>query len=280
MKIISSGLASHLSGEVTTLATCWKLTRRDSTVMSFTNHNKDIMYNSLLYKASTGFTPTAIAANSNLSVDNLDIEGMLDDSAIKDEDINAGLYDFAEIEIFMVNYTDLTQGVLNLRRGYLGEVRLSGSNFVAEVRGLMQNLAQEIGELYSPSCRAKLGDSRCKINMEGYTVTGTITSITDNRVFEDSGRSEANNYFDYGKITFTSGNNSGLSMEVKTFIDNEINLVFPMPYNIQIGDGYTMQAGCDKTLSTCIGRYNNVVNFRGEPHVPGIDKMLQTAGTI
>ena len=30
---------------------------------------------------------------------------------------------------------------------------------------------------------------------------------------------------------------------------------------------------------TCNGTFNNLVNFRGEPHIPGIDKMMATAGT-
>jgi uncharacterized phage protein (TIGR02218 family) len=52
-----------------------------------------------------------------------------------------------------------------------------------------------------------------------------------------------------------------------------------MPYPITAGDSYTLQQGCDKTIGTCSNRYNNAINFRGEPHVPGLDKMLETAGT-
>jgi hypothetical protein len=40
-----------------------------------------------------------------------------------------------------------------------------------------------------------------------------------------------------------------------------------------------MTKGCDKTLPTCFAKFNNVVNFRGEPLVPGLDRMLETAGT-
>jgi uncharacterized phage protein (TIGR02218 family) len=280
MKQISTDLAAHIAGEVTTLATCWKLTCRDSTAFGFTDHDSDISIDSILYKAESGFTPSAIQNSASLSVDNLDIEGMLSAGNITEADIMAGLYDFAEIEIFQVNYNDITQGKLKLRRGWLGEVSLVNQQFVVEVRGLTQRLSQTIGELYSASCRATFADSRCKINPASYTVTGTVSSVTSNREFVDSGRTEGSGLFNFGKITFSSGANNGLSMEVKEFISGgKIILVLPMPYSISTGDNYNILQGCDKTLETCSSQYNNVVNFRGEPHVPGLDSMLETAGT-
>lgn len=284
MKSITSNLATHLAGEVTTLATCWKLTRKDAVVMGFTDHDTDLTVDSVVYKAASGFTPSAIESNSSLAVDNLEIEGMLDSAAIKETDVMAGLYDFAGVEVFIVNFADISQGKLKLRRGWLGEVSTAGGRFVAEMRGLSQMLSQNIGELYSASCRAKLGDSRCKVNMAGFTVTGAITSLTSNQIFIDSSRSEASGYFNSGKITFTAGLCNGLSMEIKEYTKlasggGKFTLALPMPFNLALSDSYSAQAGCDKTLSTCVSKYSNAVNFRGEPHVPGMDKMLETAGT-
>ncbi len=55
--------------------------------------------------------------------------------------------------------------------------------------------------------------------------------------------------------------------------------VMPMPYAIMVGDSYSVVAGCDKIFSTCAGRFDNAVNFRGEPHVPGTDRILETSAT-
>ncbi len=280
MKTISNELTAHLAQEVTTLAHCWKLTRRDNVVMGFTSHDKDLIISGVTYAAATGFTPTAISGSSSLAVDNLDIEGMLSSGAISEDDILAGIYDFAEIELFLVNYEDLSQGIMKLRRGWLGEVKLSGQQFVAEVRGLTQRLSQQTGELYSPSCRAELGDSRCKVNLATYTVTGSVTSVTSQQIFVDSSRSEAADTYAFGKITFTGGANNGLSMEVKEFANSQLVLALPMPYAITVGDTYSLIRGCDKTLDTCENIFANAVNFRGEPHVPGIDRVLETAGTL
>jgi uncharacterized phage protein (TIGR02218 family) len=283
MKQITPALEAHIAGEVTMLASCWKLTRRDGAILGFTDHDQDITFESVMYKAATGFTPSAIANSATLSVDNLDVEGMLTDGSITESDILAGKYDFAAIEIFQVNYNDLSQNSLKLRRGWLGEISLYKHQFVAEVRGLTQRLSQTIGELYSPSCRATLGDSRCTVNLAAHTVTGSVTTAISNQEFKDSARSEATGIFNFGKITFTNGANNGLSMEVKEYNykagDSRIILVLPMPYPIALGDTYSLSKGCDKTTATCFSRYSNIANFRGEPSVPGFDRILETAGT-
>lgn len=279
MKTISPALQTHLNGETTTLATCWKLTRRDGVVMGFTDHDADLQVEGVTYLAQSGFTPSAVVASSGLNVDNLDVQGMLESEGIAGEDVMAGRYDFAEIKVFQVNYQEPEAGRIMLRRGWLGEISLKNGQFVAELRGLTQKLSQQLGNLYSPACRAQLGDAQCKVAMGGYTHSGTIGSVTSNAVFRDPARGEENGYFANGKITFTGGANAGLAMEVKEFIDGQFVLALPMPYAVEPGDAYSVEAGCDKNFSTCAARFGNAVNFRGEPHVPGIDRMLETSAT-
>ncbi len=209
---------------------------------------------------------------------------MLTSDFITEEDIAAGKYDFAEINIFKANYADLTQGRLKLRRGWLGEVSFSGGHFVAEVRGLTQLLSQTMGQLYSASCRASLGDARCGVNISAHTVTGTVDGFTGRYTVTDAARTEDSGIFTSGVLTFTSGANDGISLEVKEHtytVSGGGILIFalPAPYAIAAGDAYSLTKGCDKTLTTCAGQFGNVVNFRGEPHVPGLDRMLETAST-
>jgi len=281
MKTISDELKAHIAGEVMTLATCWKITRNDATVMGFTDHDADLVIEGLNYVAATGFTPTAVQTTSGFAVDNLDIDGMLDSSAITEADIMAGLYDYAEISVFMVNYTDLTQGKMILRTGWLGEVTFSRNQFVTQVRGLAQSLNQKIGEVYSPNCRALLGDAKCKVDLTSFKFTSTVTGVVNNRVFAASGLTNPTDFFSDGVVKFTSGANAGLQMEVKSYLEgSDITLVLPLPYTIAIGDGFEITAGCDKNFTTCINKFANAINFHGEPDVPGMDAILQTAGTI
>ncbi len=279
MKVISNALQAHLEQDVTTLATCWRVTRRDGTVMGFTDHDSDLVVESVTYEAATGFTPTAISSSAALNVDNLDIEGLLDAGAITTEDLLAGLYDYAEITVFQVNHAFVGDGVLLLRQGWLGEVTCEDGQFIAEVRGLTQPLSQRVGEVYSPSCRAVFGDARCGINVALLTQSGTITAVTSRTVLLDTARTEDAGTFSSGVLTFTSGANAGLSVEVKEYTPGTITLVLPTSYAVEVGDAYTITEGCDKRFSTCANRFANAVNFRGEPHVPGFDRLLETAAT-
>ncbi len=279
MKPISAALKSHLTSDVTSLAYLWKITRRDGTVLGFTDHDADLTYDTVTYRAASGFTPTAVDTSGALNVDNMDLEGMLSNDAIRDQDVRAGLYDFAQVELSLVNYRDLSQGDLNLRTGWLGEVTLQDGAFVAEVRGLTQAFSQRIGESYSKTCRASLGDGRCKVDLPSVTVSGTVTSANGSLSLTDSARTEANGHFNYGKMTFTSGANQGVEMEVKEYRNKEFVMSLPLPYPLAIGDGYSVHVGCDRRFFTCVNRFSNAANFRGEPHVPGIDTILETSST-
>lgn len=276
MITISAALDAHLSSETTTLATCWKATLTNGTIYGFTDHTEPIVYAGTTYQADAGYSPSSITTSEALAVDNLEVVGMLSNDAIAEADIHAGLWDYAEIEIFQVNYSDLTQGALYLRKGTLGEVRTGRTVFSAELRGMTQKLQQTIGELYSPSCRATFGDARCGVNLATYTFTGTVETVASNRQFTDSGLVNANGYFEYGLITWTGGLNVGLSMEVKTYTVGAVLLQLPMPYPVQVGDNFSLVAGCGKRIiEDCKTKFNNVVNFRGEPYFPGTDQLYK-----
>ncbi len=275
MKTASSQLATHISGGTTTLATCWKVTRRDGAVFGFTDFDKDLTVESILYQARSGYTRSAIHTIANLAVDNLDIESAIDSETLSAADLRAGVWDGATIEIFLVNWSNLANGKIILKRGTIGEVELKDMVFRAELRGLSQALSQQIVELYTPDCRADLGDTRCKVNLSALTVTGAITAVTDRRSFTDTSRVESANFWNGGLLTWTGGANLGRKMEVKAFASGGIFTLFlPMPSDVAVGDTYSLRPGCDKKFSTCKDRYNNVKNFRGEPNVPGNDQVL------
>ncbi len=275
MKSATTQLAAHLAGETTTLATCWKVTRKDGLVLGFTDHDQDLTMGGLLYQASTGYTRSAIHAIADLSVDNLDIESALNSDTLDAADLRAGLWDGAEVQISLVNWGDPSQGIILLKRGTIGQVELKDNVFKAELRGLTQALSQQIVELYTPDCRADLGDSRCKVNLAALTVTGAVTATADRYGFTDSSRIEANSYWNGGLVIWSSGENAGRRMEVATFSNGVFTLFLPMPGVIVVGDSYSLQPGCDKTLATCRDRFANLLNFRGEPYVPGTDQTLQ-----
>lgn len=202
MKTVSAGLQTHIDGVTTSLATLWRIVRKDGTEFFFTDHDKDILFDGDTYIASTGYTRTAIANDVSLAVDNLNVEGIFDSAEITEVDVRAGKFDFAEIFISIINYKSVVDGVIKMRRGHFGEVTLTKQGiFSTELRGLSQQLVQNIGELYQPECRADLGDSRCKVPVDpalrqdnfAYvvgdfirvnTTGGTGQEIFENRIYE------------------------------------------------------------------------------------------------
>ena len=167
MKTISAGLQTHINGTTTSLATIWRIVRKDTTEFFFTDHDKDILFGGDTYIASSGYTRTAIANDVSLAVDNLNVEGIFDSAEITEVDIRAGKFDFAEIFISIINWDSVADGVLKMRKGHFGEVTITKQGiFRTELRGLTQQLSQNIGELYQPECRADLGDSRCKVPID------------------------------------------------------------------------------------------------------------------
>ncbi len=274
MKTITPALQSHLAQSTTTLATMWRVQRTDGAVFTFTDFNEPITYLGEVYTPSSGFTHSAIDTSDGLNVDNLEVDSVLTSETITDADLLAGVWDFASVEIFQVNYLALADGGMTLRTGKLGEVKTGRNNFTAELRGLAQPLQQAIGRVFGPACDANLGDSRCTKDLTSFTTAGTVTSVTDQAHFTSSALAQATGYFDYGLITFTSGLNIGRSMEVRSFTSGgTFVLQMPLPYAVGIGDTFTAKAGCDKLLATCISRFSNAVNFRGFPNIPGSDRL-------
>ena len=124
MKSASTQLAAHIAGETTSLATCWKVTRKDGAVFGFTDHDRNLVIDDVTYEARTGYTRTAIQTISDLSVDNLDIESAFDSEAITAQDLRDGVWDNAEVLIFLVNWNALSEGRIVLKRGTIGQVEL------------------------------------------------------------------------------------------------------------------------------------------------------------
>jgi len=280
MKTIPSNLAAHILNDVTTLATIWLVTRTDNTKLGFTDHVDEIFISGVAYEPQSGFTRSAITTDQQLSVDNLDVEGILDSDQIVAADVRAGKYDYAEIIVSMVNYNDPTGGQLVLRKGKFGTITVKEDVFVAEIRGLTQNYSQNIIEVTQPKCRYDLFDSRCKLPRAGLEDPATVTSIiTPRREFTFAAAPRDTTHYDFGLVRWTTGENAGLSMEVKLHLEPEhsIKLFLPMPGIIAMGDAMIIEAGCNLTFEGhCIGKFNNGINFGGEPHLPGNDLILQT----
>jgi uncharacterized phage protein (TIGR02218 family) len=202
----------------------------------------------------------------------MDVQIILDSAGITENDVKAGRYERAMLWIFEVNYESLGDSYVTLAYGFIGEVTLHDSYISAEFRSLSQVLQTNIGRIFLPTCDAQLGDSRCTVTIGSYSVSETVSGVTDRSEFTVSISSDTN--YTNGRVIWTAGNNNGLEMEIKE-LTATCKLILPMPFNIQVGDTLTMQQGCNKTKTDCKNRFSNYVNFQGFNDLPGIDHMMQ-----
>jgi len=282
MKTFDPSLAAHLQQERTTLAHCYRLTRRDGVRFGFTSHDRDLSIAGLTYKAGDGLTATTLESTGDLRANNQDIQVILSDNRLTEADILAGLYDYASLDVFLVNWQSppavlSPQTVVWLQTARFGEIEVKGGQFVAETWGLSHALEHQIPALVSPTCRAaRLGDSACKVSLALYTFFYVVGTVINLRTFTHTDAVQATDFFRYGTLRFTSGPLNGRECTVKDYNDGTFTLIEDAP---GLAAGQTFQAirGCDRLFATCRDVFQNVVNFRGEPPhlLPGVDKLVQ-----
>lgn len=274
MRPLSPDLQAHLNSGATTLATCWRIARRDGFALGFTDHDRALSFDGTDFLPDTGATGSALTSSADLSVDNADIEGALSAEALSAEDLAAGRYDGAEIEIFRVNWAAPEQRLL-LKKAVIGEVTRAGNAFKAELRGLSHHLDQTVGRVYQRLCDVNLGAPECGIDLEDpqFKTGGTVAVLRDLQSFiADGFAAFDDSWFAHGLLTWVSGANAGTAAHIKTQSANgAVSLWLPAGKPIAIGDAFAATAGCDKRFSTCRAKFGNAVNFRGFPFMPGND---------
>lgn len=280
MRTLPAALQEHLDTGATTLCWCWRILRADGSAFGFTDHDRDLSFGGTIYEASSGFTATEIAGAVGLNVDTLDVESAVRSDRLSEADLAAGLYDNASVEIWRVNWQDVSQRVL-MRAGNLGEVTRGATHFKAEVRGLAHELQQPKGRIIQFACDADVGDARCTVDLDdpAFKASGAVTSIEDQRRLVVSGLGSFDqDWFTRGLLTWTSGGNDALKAEIKLHSRRAgvvtLELWQAMSNAVAVSDAFTVTAGCDKSFKTCRAKFDNGLNFRGFPHVPGVDFSL------
>lgn len=304
MKPLSSAYATHLQGPTTTLAICWRIVKKNGEVIRGTDHDRNIAITitniglgdtgepsidlSGVYKAAAGITGSDIRSSSDMSVDNMEVGGGIDAQITGDitvPDIEAGLLDSATVTTFRVNWQNPDDYQEVMRHGSLGEIsRTAEREYRTEVRGLTQVLQQIIGRTAGDRCDVKeFGDERCKYPVETITVTGTVTAVTNRKVFSVSlalNSPPTLVQWKLGKLTWTSGDNDGFVGQLKR---EDVGNVFgafemwePFPTDIEVGDTFTLRPGCDRRYETCRDIYDNIINMRAPAiFCPGMDAVVR-----
>jgi uncharacterized phage protein (TIGR02218 family) len=267
-----------LEGPVTSLAYGWRLERSDGVTLGFTSHDKDVAQNGLTLWASPGMRPTSIVETLGLEDDGLDINGALSSDAIRADDLRAGRWDGAYLEIFLFDWTQPDAGRQLLANGELGAISFSGEAFQVEFMGLKQTFNRAVVPQTAPSCRAVFGDAACGLNMQRFRHLIKIAAIEGNRLMLDSPIVAPANAFANGRLRWLDGENCGLTLDIVASDATVVTLSRQPEALVAPGAAAEIYEGCDKQISTCATRFSNAINFRGEPYLPGNDLLTRYPG--
>ena len=275
-----SALDARMAQGLETVCLCWAVARTDGTSFGFTDHDLDLSFDGVTFRAGTGLSAKALSQTTGLSVDNTEAMGALSDAAVTEADIAAGRFDGAEVRIWEVDWTDPEARALRFR-GSFGEVRRQGGRFEVELRGLAEALNQPQGRVYQGVCPAVLGDGDCGVDLNDPRFSHEIEAqvVEEGRVlrwkaFPPYGA----RWFEGGALRVVSGAAEGLTGAVKNDrvegAGRVVELWEALRAPLAAGDRVRVTAGCDRRFETCATTFGNAVNFRGFPHIPPDDWVM------
>ena len=261
-------------GQVTSLALCWRVERRDGAGCALTSASEAVEHDGVRYEAAPGMMPAAIVRKGGIEAGSGEVAGAVTSAALSAGDLAAGRWDGAAVSLVAVDWDDVAQPMIAMAAGEIGEVSVAGDEFSAELRGAAAKLAAPVCPATSPTCRASFGDARCRVDLAGRTVRAVVVASAGDAITID-GVAEAR--FLFGRLRWLSGANSGLSAAIWACDGASLRVRELASGAVRVGDRVELREGCDKRLATCAGRFANIANFRGEPHVPGNDLLTRGA---
>ncbi len=257
------------SAPLETVATYWRVFRRDGVTIGFTTHDCNLWFDGVLHRSAPGMIPSAIRRSADLDPDSAEVQGALSHDAISAADLALGRFDRARVMIGLVDWDSLDHR--EIYRGTIGMVTEEAGGFVAALESRKLELQRDPVPRTSPSCRATFCGPGCTLSAERFERSATVTAIdlTANAAAIDSATDLAN--LVGGTLRWLDGPYAGLAMGVVATGPAGLMLDTPLDLPVARGSRVRLREGCDRTFATCAGRFGNAINFQGEPHLPGND---------
>lgn len=268
-------MAAIAQGPLTSIAYCWRLERSDGAGLALTSSDRDMVADGVTYHAAPGVTPAAISRSLGLDGDSTDVDGVLSADSLTEADLMLGRWDGAALNLIAADWSAPQAETVALLAGELGEVAIDGDGFSAEMRGAAARLGFAPCPSTSPECRAALGDRQCRVDMSGRTMRATVVGASENVLELDT---SVEVRFLFGRLRYLGGENCGLASAILAISGSQVSLRDRPRGKVAAGTVVQLREGCDKRFETCVSRFNNAANFRGEPHLPGGDLLTRYPG--
>lgn len=264
---------SGSEGELTTVGLCLTIERRDGTGFARTSHDRPITVGSITFEPEPGLMPNSVQ-QGNADLPAAELSGAIQAGSLSSDDLLSGRWDRACVTLAAVSW-ETGKHVAELSSGQLGEVEINDGSFTVDVTATPARLREPVCPATSPECRASLGDKRCRIDLVSLRKRARVTRVDGTWLQLDT---ETGSDFQLGDVRFLEGPLCGSRDVVVDTSKNGVRLregssPAPLP-----GTRVMITQGCDKRAETCRTRFRNMINFRGEPHVPGTDFLMRYPG--
>jgi uncharacterized phage protein (TIGR02218 family) len=266
---------SIVDGELTSVTMCWRLERSDGAGLALTSHDRPVRSGGISYDPEPGMTAAAVTRSLGLEPHSGEVAGAVSSDALDAVDLALGRWDGARASLIAVDWMDESSTAIQLISGEIGSTSISGNGFSADLRGAAARLDDSVCPVTSAECRAQFGDKQCRVDLAGRTIVAEVMSNVEGRLTLD--RSVSDNFV-LGRLRYLSGANCGVST-VMLAVNGAVVSVRDLARGIvESGCKVELREGCDKRFQTCVERFANAVNFRGEPHLPGNDLLTRYPG--
>lgn len=272
MRTLSQPLLDALADPTAVIPTYTKITRRDGVVLRLVDLDVDSSYAGETYSSSGGQERSAVQFTSGLSADNVDVNGVYDSELIDEGQLLAGAFNYAAVEVFLAVHNSPTLEKIVLLQGYFGEFSYDMGRYKMSVNVYNYGFSHSIGAVTSPTSRSLLGSPREPVNLAAYQINTTIIAVDSPNVLRVA--ATVNSAYNDGVAFFTTGAASGLEAEILDAAGNVVTLFLPMTVVAAVGDGVRLTQGYDGSRAQCSSKFNNLLNFNGEPDLPGQDEFM------
>lgn len=246
-------------------------------IWTYTSSNESVVYNGETYiPASIG--RGNIESKSEISKSNLEIS-----LSLSDELAQLLVRNYFDLLLSVTVFTQNDVRTVVSWKGRLSSIKPGVANVTLSVESIFTSLRRPgLRALYQKTCRHAVYFKGCKLNKEDFASSGRLLSISASLISINEASLQTDGYYLGGMVGSEDGsyrliiNHTGsfitmsrpLDFLSKSFSESGYGMSYGMYYG---GISIKIYPGCDRSMSVCLNRFNNLDNHGGFPWIPSIN---------
>jgi uncharacterized phage protein (TIGR02218 family) len=267
-----------------TICTCYAFELPIGINAYFTDWGQDLAFLGQTYTA-VPIRRSAIKINTDMQTDRVDISIGIIGITIGEaaytlwQIVRHGFLRNAKVTVYTVDYTAPENYLLRYMGYVRGDIKPGPGTIsfsAVSIIGRLHELPVP-AILYGRECPLTIYSARCGLDPGDWDESAAAENGSTNRLLYDGVFAYAHHAAGYwlgAKITFTSGDNTGISGSVIDHKDGSVKLLTPLPAAIGTGDGFTAWPHCRRQGSACHGIFDNYANYLGFEYMPNPEALF------